>query len=361
MKKVVVSTASKQYSVYIQAGLRKEVGGFLQKLLKKAPSSVLVVTDSQVAKRYLTDVTNSFDSQVEVFQAVIPNGEASKSFSVYEQLLTKALECGLDRQSVIVALGGGVVGDIAGFVAATYMRGIRFIQVPTTLLAHDSSVGGKVAINHSLGKNMVGAFHQPEAVLYDTETLFTLPEHEWRSGFAEVMKHGLIREAPFYQWLIETIESFQELTIDKVNKMLEKSIAVKAEIVTEDEKEIGIRAFLNFGHTLGHAIETKLGYGRMTHGEAVVIGMVFAMKLSEEVLNVTLPIVEFKKWLKKFHYQTEIPKELSAQELLDTMKKDKKVEAGSIRMVLLKEVGEAVVQEVNDSTLIQALERALGE
>ncbi|WP_100407214.1 3-dehydroquinate synthase [Bacillus solitudinis] len=359
MKEVTVPTASKKYTVFIESGLRHRVGRFLQDTLVKAPSSVFIISDSNVAQRYLTDVINSFESSIQIYEAVIPSGEASKSFSVYEQLLTKALESGLDRQSVIIALGGGVVGDIAGFVAATYMRGVRFIQVPTTLLAHDSSVGGKVAINHALGKNMVGAFHQPEAVLYDTETLFSLPNHEWRSGFAEVMKHGLIRRSDFYQWLVNEVTSFDGLSTELVNEMLERSIAVKAEIVTEDEKELGIRAYLNFGHTLGHAIETKLGYGRITHGEAVVIGMVFAMKLSEVVMQTTLPVEQFKAWLHSLQYQTDIPKELSAGDLLTVMKKDKKVEAGAIRMVLLRCVGEAVVKEVDDSTLLQAIEKAL--
>ncbi|GAE34555.1 3-dehydroquinate synthase [Halalkalibacter akibai JCM 9157] len=254
MNRVQVATKSKVYDVCIKAGLRHLIGDAVKKVTEPV-SSVLVITDTDVAPLYLDDVVLSFKNEYPVYTEVIQSGEASKSFSVYEQVMTKALESSLDRKSLIIALGGGVVGDLAGFVAATYMRGIRFIQVPTTLLAHDSSVGGKVAINHPLGKNMVGSFHQPESVLYDTEMLYSLPVKEWRSGFAEVMKHGFIRDLSFLNWLQE-IKVIEEMPIEQLNTLLEKSISIKAEIVTVDEKESGIRAHLNFGHTLGHAIES---------------------------------------------------------------------------------------------------------
>ncbi len=240
MQTVHVETESKRYTVIIDEGLRHQVGSLVKEMIPSI-SSVLIVTDSNVAPLYLEDVKESFDQSTTVFDYVIKSGEGSKSFTVYEQVLTKALESRLDRKSVVVALGGGVVGDLAGFVAATYMRGIRFVQVPTTLLAHDSSVGGKVAINHNLGKNMVGCFHQPEAVLYDTQCLTSLPLDEWRSGFAEVIKHGFIRDNNFLETLRNHWHSFDSIPTQQINEMLAKSIAVKADVVSEDEKEIGIR------------------------------------------------------------------------------------------------------------------------
>lgn len=320
MKSVPVTTETKSYQVFIEAGLRLKVGQFIERQLSEPVSSIFIITDRTVARHYLGEVKKSLASYP-LFESVIAVGEASKSFRVYEQLLTEALSHGLDRQSMIIALGGGVVGDVAGFVAATYMRGIRYVQVPTTLLAHDSSVGGKVAINHPLGKNMIGAFHQPEMVLYDPETFETLPLREWRSGFAEVMKHGLIQAPSFYDWLREQVQSFEGLTTEDLNEMLARSIAVKAAIVSKDEQEMDIRAYLNFGHTLGHAIETELGYGRISHGEAVVIGMVFALRLSERVFQCQLPCKLLSSWLAQLGYETAIPNDLLAKDLVETMKK----------------------------------------
>ncbi|MCM3761223.1 3-dehydroquinate synthase [Alkalihalobacillus oceani] len=358
MRKVAINTPSKSYDVFIEAGLRREIGRRMDDVLVQPASSVLIISDSVVAPLYLDDVKNSF-SGLAVHTAVITAGEASKSFAVYEQLLTKALEAGLDRKSVIVALGGGVVGDIAGFVAATFMRGIRFIQVPTTLLAHDSSVGGKVAINHPLGKNMVGSFHQPEAVFYDTEVLYSLSEREWRSGFAEVMKHGLIRKPSFLTWLQTTVSSLEKIPVEVLDELLEQSIAVKAEIVAEDEREAGVRAYLNLGHTLGHALETKLGYGKLTHGEAVVIGIVFAMRLSTKLCGLSANVDDYEKWFQSLGYETKIPAHLQADELIETMMKDKKTEGGTIRMVLLRSIGEATTMAVSSAEIKQFLvERA---
>lgn len=358
MKTVHVKTESKQYDVIVDEGLRNRVGTLLKEMVP-AVSSVLIVTDSNVAPLYLQDVKDSFHHSQSVYTFLLNSGEASKSFSVYEQVLTKALESQLDRKSVIVALGGGVVGDLAGFVAATYMRGIRFVQVPTTLLAHDSSVGGKVAINHPLGKNMVGSFHQPEAVFYDTECLKSLPVVEWRSGFAEVMKHGFIRDVAFLNELKEQWHSFDSIQIQQMNDMLAKSISIKADVVSKDEKENGIRAHLNFGHTLGHAIEAELGYGVITHGEAVAIGMIFALRLSEEMLNVALHVDEFEKWFKQLGYRTRIPKSLNQERLLNTMSQDKKVEAGTIRMVLLKKLGEAIIVNIPPEKISLLLEERM--
>jgi 3-dehydroquinate synthase len=355
MNHVLIEAKSKTYKVFIDTGLRSKIGEMMDSIMESHVSSVLIITDSSVAPLYLDDVVGSFHEKLPIYTTVIKSGEASKSFEVYEQVMTKALESGLDRKSVIVALGGGVVGDLAGFVASTYMRGIRFVQVPTTLLAHDSSVGGKVAINLPLGKNMVGSFHQPEAVFYDTEALYSLPEKEWRSGFAEVIKHGFIRNHTFLNWLQEEVTSFEELPVELVNQMLEKSLAVKANIVAEDELESGVRAYLNFGHTLAHAIESESGYGVVTHGEAVAIGMIFALKLSEQVFEVDLDVKRYEEWFKQLGYKTKISNQLQISKLVTKMQNDKKAEAGTIRMVLLRKIEEAVLIEVPPNTIEQLL------
>ncbi|WP_209122595.1 3-dehydroquinate synthase [Alkalihalobacillus sp. BA299] len=359
MEQLHINTSSKQYSVWISEGIRLKISEYLPDSLKQALTSVLIITDSHVAPLYLDDVKNGLSKEVKVYEFIVPAGEQSKSFQQYYELQTFALENSLDRNSLIIALGGGVIGDLAGFVASTYMRGIPFIQVPTTLLAHDSSVGGKVGINHPLGKNMVGAFHQPEAVLYDPEALQSLPLHEWRSGFAEAIKHSLIWDASFYQWLKDYIYDFTQIKGELAEQLLLRSIRVKAAVVSEDEKETGIRAILNFGHTLGHAIEKELGYGKMTHGEAVAIGMVFAMKLSESYYGISLPVADVKDWLTKLGFTTNVPSNLDANQLLHTMKKDKKAHKGIIRMVLMKELGRVEVISVDEELIKEMLLKAI--
>jgi 3-dehydroquinate synthase len=356
METMRIETTTKNYPLYIGDNIRYEIGTILNRLLSSV-TSVLIITDDKVAPLYLQDVKSSMNACYHVHEYIIPSGEASKSFQTYYEIQSFALNKGLDRRSLVIALGGGVVGDLAGFVAATYMRGIPFIQVPTTLLAHDSSVGGKVAINHPLGKNMIGAFYQPEAVIYDTNTLQTLPEHEWRSGFAEVIKHGFIWDKLFLRWLKENINSFSQITGPLAEELLKRSISVKSAVVKEDETEKGIRAYLNFGHTLAHAIETKLGYGKITHGEAVVIGMIFALEVSEDYFNVNFDISRIVDWLTKYNYSVSIPSELTTEELIETMKKDKKSEEGIIRMVLLKEIGKAEVVSVSEERLKTIFER----
>lgn len=359
MRKVQIEAESKDYFVFIEPGIRHLIGDQIKKIMTEPVSSVLVITDSHVAPLYLEEVVSSFNDQLPIYTEVIKSGEASKSLAVYDQVLTKALSSSLDRKSLIVALGGGVVGDLAGFVASTYMRGVRFVQVPTTLLAHDSSVGGKVAINHPLGKNMVGSFHQPEAVFYDTEMLYSMPVREWRSGFAEVIKHGFIHDHSFLKKLQE-LKGIEQLPVEQLDEILEKSIQVKAKIVKEDEKETGVRAFLNFGHTLGHALEAELGYGVLTHGEAVVVGMIFSLRLSEEMYQIDLQVKEYEKWLNDLGFQTEIPLDCKRDRLLVKMRQDKKAEAGSIKMVLLKKIGEATLIDIPPTLVEQILVERMG-
>ncbi|MDQ0257474.1 3-dehydroquinate synthase [Evansella vedderi] len=354
-----VNSSVHPYSIIIEPGSRKQLYEYIIEQTKKHPTSFLVITDDCVADLYLEEVLNSFPNHIRVETSIVPHGEKAKSFQQYENLLTAALQFKLDRGAMIIALGGGVVGDLAGFVAATYMRGIPFVQVPTTLLAHDSSVGGKVGINHQLGKNMVGAFHQPSLVLYDPELLMTLPEHEWRSGFAEVIKHGFIADKEFLEWLRRNVTSFQHWDMNILSEMIYRSIAVKAKIVEEDEKEAGNRAFLNFGHTLGHAIEAELGYGEITHGEAVAIGMKFALAVSEKVFHVNLNYETYLKMLESLGYDLTIP-DVNIHKLLDRMKVDKKSYNQSIRFVLLKEFGNPELIEITEEILLEELSMKKG-
>ena len=354
METINIQTSSKQYPVYIGKGIVSNLREIIEKLTKK-PSRLAVITDETVASLYLNKIISLLENEYDVSHYVVPSGESAKSFQMFYDCHTFALQNGLDRSSLLIALGGGVVGDLAGFVAATYMRGIPFVQVPTTLLAHDSAVGGKVAINHPLGKNMIGAFHQPEAVVYDSQLLTSLPEKEVRSGFAEVIKHALIWDASFYHWLLEEIKSLEDLQDTKLEYAIKKGIEVKGAIVAKDEQEQGIRAFLNFGHTLGHAIEAELGYGQISHGEAVVIGMLYAIKVSEHVYQKDLNYQDLKKWFEQFGFPVEIPEGLTSENLLERMKKDKKSTNGKIRMVVLKDIGHVEIKQIEDELLLSLI------
>ncbi|ATA60435.1 3-dehydroquinate synthase [Geobacillus sp. FSL K6-0789] len=348
-----IETATKQYPLLLGDGAVRALPCLLRALSCPPGTKMLIITDDVVAPLYLDEVRATLAAAgYDVYAYIIPNGEAAKSFDNYYACQTAALQCGLDRRSLIVALGGGVVGDLAGFVAATYMRGIRYIQMPTTLLAHDSAVGGKVAINHPLGKNMIGAFHQPEAVVYDTAFLRTLPERELRSGFAEVIKHALIRDRRFYDWLRAEIKTLADLQGGKLAYCIEKGIDIKASVVREDEKETGVRAHLNFGHTLGHALESELGYGVLTHGEAVAVGMLFAILVSERLYGRSFAEHRFAEWFAAYGFPVSLPDGLAPHRLLEKMKGDKKAYAGTVRMVLLREIGDVEVVELEDDKLL---------
>ncbi|MCE7793316.1 3-dehydroquinate synthase [Salipaludibacillus sp. CUR1] len=355
--RLLVNSETTKYPIYIDTDLRYQTYELINKSLDKKASAFIIIADDTVAGLYLDDVVQSFPSESRPYVATVPSGEASKSFEQYERLLTECLKNGLDRQAVIIALGGGVTGDLAGFVAASYMRGVRYVQMPSTLLAHDSSVGGKTGINHPMGKNLIGAFHPPAAVIYDSGMLYTLPEKEWRSGFAEVIKHGFIADPSFLKWVEENIQSFKSIKTDVLNELLRRSIKVKAEIVEKDEKEQGIRAFLNFGHTLGHSIEAELGYGRMTHGEAVAVGMIFALKLSEKVYKHSLEYERTCKYMNTLGYRLEIPAECNRDRLLERMKLDKKASYKQINFVLLKELGHPELRPVKEHDISELLKK----
>jgi 3-dehydroquinate synthase len=353
MEKILIQTESKTYQVMIGEGVLAEIYSFLTSHFQKL-TKVLIITDENVAKIHLSKLVDKLDG-LKPIVFIAPGGEKAKTFDVYYQALSTALENHLDRKSVILSLGGGAVGDLSGFVASSFMRGIPFIQIPTTILAHDSAVGGKVAINHPLGKNMIGAFYQPEAVFYDLTLLTTLPPQEKRSGFAEVIKHALIHDPDFYQWLVENVNDLQTLTSEQLHYALTKGIKVKREFVSKDEKETGIRAYLNFGHTLAHAIESEMGYGNFTHGEAVLIGMIFALNLSKQLLGLTFNLDQFIRWVQKLGYQTQLPDHLAIERLLDKMKQDKKSIGESVHFVLLEKVGAPLLKEIPDETLLNKL------
>ncbi|WP_188631501.1 3-dehydroquinate synthase [Lentibacillus kapialis] len=348
MKETTIKAASHSYPVYIGENLRHQTAQYFH----KDYSSILIITDETVADCYLSDVKNSLAHE-NVFSYVIQAGEKAKSIDTFYQLHTQAIECGLDRQSLMIALGGGVVGDVAGFAAATFMRGIDFIQMPTTILAHDSSVGGKVAINHEQGKNMIGSFYAPAGVIYDVQTLHSLPDHEIRSGYAELLKEALLADVDLYQLLISN--DLSVLSSQDLSYKLQRGIEIKAGIVEIDERESGIRKHLNLGHTLGHALESLLGYGYQTHGELVALGLLFAFRVSEKKFTPELPFEQLYTWLKRNGYPLNMPF-IKPEEILAKMKKDKKTLRTEIQMVLLKSMAQPVLMEINDESLLEYLE-----
>lgn len=355
MERVPIDTNSKSYEVFVGEGVLSEIKPFLLNHFPEL-TKLMIITDETVAAIHLEALLKSLDG-FKPFLFTAPKGEKAKTFDVFYQAHTVALENHLDRKSVILSFGGGAVGDVSGFVASSFMRGIPFIQIPTTILAHDSAVGGKVAINHPQGKNMIGAFYQPEAVFYDLHLLHTLPPNEIRSGFAEVIKHALIHDHDFYKWLLEHISSLEKLSNDELLYSLVSGIKIKSEFVSKDEREAGIRAYLNFGHTLGHAIEAEMGYGNITHGEAVMIGMVFALKLSQEFLRLSFDFSSFVNWIEQLGYETALPDFLSDEKLLSRMKQDKKSVDETVRFVLLEKIGTPKLQTLDDKVILEQLKR----
>lgn len=356
MEAITVKTSSKQYPVFIGQKAIHKLPEFIASNLSHV-NKIVIITDEKVATLHLETVKSILaETGKQVFEHVVPEGEHAKTFDVFYDCQSFCLSHQLNRKSMVIALGGGAVGDLSGFVASTFMRGIPFIQVPTTLLAHDSAVGGKVAINHPLGKNMIGSFYQPEAVIYDLDFLKTLPLQELRSGFAEVIKHALIADQDFYHWLVANIQDLSKVTDEQFFTMIKRGIEIKAAVVEEDEKEAGIRAFLNFGHTLGHAVEASMGYGNFTHGESVLIGMVYALELSQKKQNLEFDTQDFVKWVQALGYRTTIPNHLHLDQLLQLMKTDKKAVTNSATFVLLKQVGSPLLIEMNDQELLNEME-----
>ncbi len=303
----------------------------------------VIVTNKTIAKLYLQHFEESLrKAGVDVFSISLPDGERHKTWETLNLIFDAMLAKRCDRNTTVIALGGGVVGDIAGFAAATYQRGVSYIQVPTTLLAQvDSAVGGKTAINHPLGKNMIGAFYQPRLVLSDLSSLSTLPARELSAGLAEVVKYGVIMDAEFFAWLEQNMDKLVARSADALAYAVEKSCQCKADIVAADEREAGRRALLNFGHTFGHAIEAGLGFGTWLHGEAVSAGMVLAAKLSARHGDISeKDVSRIANVLQRAGLPVQAPS-LGAQRYLELMGYDKKVQGGKLRLVLLKSIGDA--------------------
>ncbi len=322
----------------------------------------LLVTNETVAPLYLETVLRSLDGK-HTQTLTLPDGEAHKTVASCEKVWDCLLEQRFERSCTVIALGGGVIGDLAGFAAAAYQRGVAFVQIPTTLLAQvDSSVGGKTGVNHPLGKNMIGAFHQPRGVIADTSVLTTLPEREISAGLAEVIKYGLIRDAEFFAWLETNIDALIARDEQTLAYAIERSCANKAAVVAADEREQGVRATLNLGHTFGHAIETATGYSSWLHGEAVGAGIAMAAHLAHSMDWLTTEDqARVQKLLRRAHLPVAPPAGISSQRFLELMAVDKKAQDGRIRLVLQHGIGHATVtDEVPEATLRATLDHFTG-
>lgn len=353
MQTVRVALAERSYSIHIGATLAQQVDLIRGAL---AAPHVAVVTNTTVAPLYLQRLCAALsDVGVQALPIVLPDGENFKNWQTLNLIFDALLENRCDRHTTLIALGGGVIGDMTGFAAASYMRGVPFIQVPTTLLAQvDSSVGGKTGINHPLGKNMVGAFYQPLLVLADIDSLGTLPDNELRAGIAEVIKHGAIRDAAFFVWLENNMDRLLARDVDALSHAILRSIEIKAEIVALDERESGPRALLNFGHTFGHAIEAGLGFGVWLHGEAVAAGMVMAADLSQRLGLIDAGVSErLRHLIAAAGLPVQGPR-LTPERYLELMSVDKKADAGKIRFVLLDALGSAHVRDNSDPQALVA-------
>ena len=358
MRTVSVQLGHRSYAIKIGAGLLPRLGGECARL--KLGARCAIITDTNVGKRFAKAAFNSLaDAGFSPSLIVVPAGETTKSLKTVQTGYDLLAAHRLERKSFIVALGGGVVGDLAGFVAATYLRGIAFVQVPTTLLAQvDSSVGGKVGVNLKAGKNLVGAFYQPRLVLCDLDTLATLPEREYRSGLAEVIKYGIIYDAKLFARLERDLSRLLRREPGTLADVVARCCEIKAEVVGQDETESGLRAILNFGHTIGHAIENSSGYGKYLHGEAIAIGQVAAATLSAAVLGFPERDVERIASLFK-GVGLPVAIQLSAaqrRKLFGAMKLDKKVSGGEIKFVLAKKIGRVIWgQRVSEELVRQAI------
>ena len=344
MTKVQVNLGENSYEIFIGAKILGEVANFVADS-KNFTKKILIVTEENIFAKFGGELTKNFSQAGINFEvAKVPDGETSKNLHEAEKLYTRAINFGLDRKSLILALGGGVIGDLAGFVAATFLRGVNLIQVPTTLLAQvDSSVGGKTAVNHELGKNLIGAFYQPRAVFIDTETLKTLPEREIKSGLGEVVKYGVIADPDFFSYLEENTEKILAGDEKIFTHIIKRSCEIKADTVSRDEKENGLRRILNFGHTIAHVIESETNYQKYRHGEAVSIGMIGAALIGEELGKTKTSDVErLKNLIQKLGMKT-FCEGCDPEKMYLPLFRDKKTVGGKINWVLMKNFGEVEV------------------
>lgn len=353
MQQLTVNLDDRSYPIHIGSNLLGRVELLAPHI---AGRQVCIVTDDTVAPLYLQRLCQTL-AEYSVLPVVLPTGEAFKNWSTLQQIFDALLGARHDRRTTLIALGGGVIGDMTGFAAACYQRGVDFIQIPTTLLSQvDSSVGGKTGINHPAGKNMIGAFYQPKAVLIDTDSLRTLPEREISAGLAEIIKYGLIRDTEFLDWLEQNMPALRALQPELVTEAIARSCALKAEVVAADEREGGVRAILNLGHTFGHAIEAHQGYGTWLHGEAVGAGMVMALQLSHTLGWLTAEEEQrCTALVAAAGLPVAPPANMAAEDFTRLMAVDKKVLDGQLRLVLLKRLGEAVVTADFDEKALRSV------
>ena len=359
MQQLVVEIPHRQYPIFVAEGLLADTQKLRELLLARIHGrQVAIITNKVVAPLYLDALLEALDGlQVDVMQ--MDDGEAEKNLQVYQQTMDFLLAARHNRSTCLIALGGGVVGDLCGFVAATFQRGVDFVQIPTTLLAQvDSSVGGKTAVNHPQGKNMIGAFHQPLAVLADTATLGTLPSREYAAGLAEVVKYGVIEDAAFFEFLEQHSDDLLAKDGAVLSQVILRCCAIKAEVVSADERESGRRAILNYGHTFGHGIEKLCGYGQWLHGEAVAIGMVMAARLSVAVAGLDESVVmRLTALLRRLGLPTALDqasrKVATIEAMMDVMGLDKKVVDGRLRFIVASQLGQVQVRDDIDAAVVR--------
>lgn len=355
MKTLNIDLGHHHYPIHIGSGILSDAALLTPHIHGR---QVFIISNEIVAPLYLDLLLDTLGDTYQVASYILPDGEQSKSLTQAEAVFTEMLAFPVDRSVTVIALGGGVVGDLSGFCAACYQRGVNFIQIPTTLLSQvDSSVGGKTGVNHTLGKNMIGAFHQPQVVIIDSETLSTLDDRQFSAGMAEVIKYALLGDIDFLCWLEKNIDSIMERDPDAISFIIERSCQSKADIVIEDEKEKGVRALLNLGHTFGHAIENAKGYGVWLHGEAVALGMLMAADLSHKMGR--LPASDVAR-VRAILLAAKLPvsgvKGVSSEQLRQLMSVDKKVLDGQLRLVLFASLGQAeIVPDAPEEMILQTL------
>lgn len=362
MRKVRVALGEESYDILIGYGLEKELQSFVQE--SGFSKQAMLVTDSNVGPLYGEKVRAILEAGgLHVSVVTIPAGESSKSLAVAEKLYTRAIELGLDRKSPIFALGGGVVGDLAGFIAATYMRGVPFVQLPTSLLAQvDSSVGGKVAVNHALGKNLIGAFYQPKGVFMDLSMMESLPKREIATGLGEIIKYGIIYDADFFAYLEQHADAVLALEREAAVHMIARSCEIKAAVVSEDEKESGLRRILNFGHTMAHAIEKETGYIRYNHGEAVAIGMIGAADISARLGMVSADdVARVEALVERMQLPTKA-EGCTVDAMYRDIFHDKKTINGKVNWVLMQGIGKVTCRnDVPEDIVRKAMAARIGK
>ncbi|WP_076541982.1 3-dehydroquinate synthase [Shewanella sp. UCD-KL21] len=355
MQQVQVELGVRSYPIYIGQNLLQQSAYLTDYLSGK---KALIVTNDTIAPLYLQQAQQAMASCSDIGVVVLPDGEQYKDLTHLNLIFSALLENNYARDCVIVALGGGVVGDMAGFAASCYQRGVEFIQIPTTLLSQvDSSVGGKTAVNHPLGKNMIGAFYQPQLVLIDTDCLSTLPAKEFAAGMAEVIKYGVIWDGEFFSWLEQNVDPLKALNTEALSYAIAKCCQIKADVVTQDETERGVRALLNLGHTFGHAIEAEMGYGVWLHGEAVATGTIMAAVTSQKLGLIEQKDVDrITRLMLAFDLPISSPESMNFADFIKHMQRDKKVLAGQIRLVLPTSIGSAdVFSDVEESLLADVI------